>query len=115
MGVTNTATSAFSNLLSNGGLGTGLNVQQLVSQQIQADSGPLVLLQNQQTQLSAQTSALNNLNSDISSLQSALNNLTDFTGGLNAQQVSSGDSAILTGTANTTAQKTGHTIILKSL
>jgi flagellar hook-associated protein 2 len=115
MGVTNTATSALSNLLSNGGLGTGLNVQQLVSQQIQADSGPLVLLQNQQTQLSAQTSALNNLTADLSSLQSALNNLTDITGGLNAQQVSSGDSGILTGTANTTAQKAVHSVIVKSL
>src|SRR5580693_8586890 len=104
MGSTNTATSALSNLLSNGGIGTGLNVQQLVSQKIQADSGPLVLLQNQQTQLNAQTSAWNNLTLDLTSLQSAVNNLTDITGGLNAQQVNSSDGTILTGTANTSAQ-----------
>jgi flagellar hook-associated protein 2 len=115
MGSTNTATSALSNLLSNGGIGTGLNVQQLVSQKIQADSGPLVLLQNQQTQLNAQTSAWNNLTLDLTSLQSAVNNLTDITGGLNAQQVNSSDGTILTGTANTSAQAAVHNVIVKSL
>jgi flagellar hook-associated protein 2 len=115
MGSTNTATSALSNLLSNGGLGTGLNVQALVSQQIQADSRPLTLLQNQQTQLNAQTSALNNLTADVSSLQTALTNLTDITGGLNAQQVNSSDSTLLTGAASSSAQAAVHSIVVKSL
>jgi flagellar hook-associated protein 2 len=115
MGLTNTATTAVSSLLSNGGLGTGINVQQLVAQQIQADSGPLTLLQNQQTQLNSQTAALNNLSLDVTSLQSAVNNLTDFNGGLNAQQVNSSDNTILTGTANTTAQAGVHSIVVKSL
>jgi flagellar hook-associated protein 2 len=115
MGTTNTATNALSSLLSNGGLGTGLNVQQLVSQQIQADSGPLTQLQNQQTQLNAQSSALNNLSLDVTSLQTAVNNLTDFTGGLNAQQVNSSDSTILSGTAGSSAQAATHSIVVKSL
>jgi flagellar hook-associated protein 2 len=115
MGITNTGATAVSSLLSNGGLGTGLNVQQVVAQQIQADSGPLTILQNQQTQLSAQSSALNNLETDISNLQSAVFNLTDATGGLNAQQVNSSDSTILTGTAGSSAQSAVHSIVVNSL
>src|SRR4029077_12430270 len=115
MGSTNTGTSSLSNLLSNGGLGTGLNVQDLVGRQIQAESGPLTLLQTQQTQFNARTSALNNLSLDVTSLQTAVNSLTDFTGGLNAQQVNSSDSTILTGTANTSAQAAAHSVIVKSL
>jgi|HubBroStandDraft_2_1064218.scaffolds.fasta_scaffold35646_3 flagellar capping protein FliD len=78
MGIANTGTSALSNLLSNGGIGTGLNVQQLVSQQLQADSGPLVLLQNEQTQFSAQTSALNTLSADLLTLQGTVQSLTSL-------------------------------------
>jgi flagellar hook-associated protein 2 len=115
MAASNTGTSALTNLLSNGGLGTGLNVQQVVAQQIQADSGPLTLLQNQQTQLSAQSSALNNLETDVSNLQTAVFNLTDATGGLNAQQVSSSNTSVLTGTAGTTAQSAVHNVVVTSL
>jgi len=115
MGLTNVATSALSTLLSNGGIGTGLNVQELVSEQIQADSGPLTLLQNQQSQLSSQTSALNNLSSDLSSLLTAVNDLTDITGGLSSQQANSSDSSVLTATADTTAQQAVHNIVVSSL
>src|SRR5579864_2369907 len=103
MGIANTATSALSNLLSNGGIGTGLNVQQLVSQQLQADSGPLVLLQNEQTQFSAQTSALNALSADLLTLQGTVQNLTSLTGALSSEQATSSDNSILTATATTTA------------
>jgi flagellar hook-associated protein 2 len=115
MGITSTATSALSNLLSSGGIGTGLNVQALVSQTIQADSGPLIQLQNLQSSLNAQTSALNKLNSELSTLLTAVQNLSDFTGGLNALQASSSDSSIVTGTADTTAQQGVHTLVVSSL
>jgi len=115
MSVSNTGTSALSNLLSNGGIGTGLNVQQVVASQIQADSAPLTLLQNQQTALSAQSSALNSIELDVTNLQTAVFNLTNFSGGLNAQQVTSSDSTILTGTAGTSAQSATHNIVVNSL
>lgn len=115
MGITNTATSALSNLLSNGGIGTGLNVQQLVSQQLQADSGPLFLLQNEQTQFSAQTSALNTLSADLLTLQGTVQNLTSLTGALSSEQATSSDNSILTATADTTAQQAVHNIVVKSL
>jgi flagellar hook-associated protein 2 len=115
MGTTNTATSALSTLLANGGLGTGLNVQQLVAQKIQADSGPLVLLQNQQTDLNSQSAALNNLAVDLTKLQTALNNLTDVTGALSSQTATSSDTSILTASADTSAQQAVHTIVVKNL
>ncbi len=115
MGTTNTATSALSSLVNNGSLGTGLNVALLVSQTIQSESGPLNILQNHQSQLNAQTSALNNLNSDLSSLQTAVQNLTNVIGALNAQQVNSSDSTVLTATADTTAQQAVHNITVTSL
>jgi len=123
MSATNTGTTAVGSILSSGGLGTaatgglgtGLNVQQVVAAQIQADSAPLVQLQNQQTALSAQSSALNSLEVDVSNLQAAVFNLTDFSGGLNAQQVNSSDPTVLTGTASTSAQTATHNIVVKSL
>ncbi len=115
MGITNTGATAVSSLLSNGGLGTGLDVAQLVAQTIQADSGPLILLQDQQTQLNAQSSALTSLSNDLSSLQTAVNNLTNLTGGLNSQQATSSDNAILTATADSTAQQAVHNIVVTSL
>ena len=123
MSATNTGTTAVGSILSSGGLGTaatgglgtGLNVQQVVAAQIQADSAPLVQLQNQQTALSAQSSALNSLEVDVSNLQTAVFNLTDFSGGLNAQQVNSSDPTVLTGTASTSAQTATHNIVVKSL
>jgi len=115
MGITNTATSALSNLLSNGGLGTGLNVQQLVSQQLQADSGPLTLLQSEQAQFSSQTSALNTISADLLALQGTVQDLTSLTGALSSEQATSSDNSILTGTANSTAQQAVHNIVVKSL
>jgi len=123
MSVSNTGSLAVSTVLNNGGLGTtlngglgtGLNVSQVVAAQIQADSAPLTQLQSQQTALSAQSSALNTIETDVTNLQSALFNLTNFSGGLNAQQVTSSDATVLTGTAGTTAQTATHNIVVKSL
>jgi len=108
-------TSAVSTLLSNGGLGTGLNVSQLVSQTIAADSAPLTLLQDQQTTLTAENAALSNISDDLSSLQSAAYNLTNVVGGLSSQQANSSDSTILTATADGSAQQVVHSIVVKSL
>jgi flagellar hook-associated protein 2 len=115
MSVTNSGTTALSTLLSNGGLGTGLNVQQVVAAQIQADSAPLTQLQSQQTSLNSQSSALNNIEVDVANLQTAVFSLTDFSGGLNAQQVTSSDTTVLTGTAGTSAQSSTHNIVVNSL
>jgi flagellar hook-associated protein 2 len=123
MSATNSGTTAVGSILSNGGLGTaaagglgtGLNVQQVVAAQIQADSAPLILLQNRQTALNAQSSALNSMEVDVSNLQAAVFNLTDFTGGLNAQQANSSDPSVLTATAGTSAQAATHNIVVKSL
>jgi flagellar hook-associated protein 2 len=115
MGITNTGTSALSNLLSNGGLGQGLNVQQLVSQQIQADSGPLTARQGEQTQLSAQTAALNTISADLLTLQGSVQNLTSITGGLSSAQANSSDTSVVTATADTSAQQAVHNIVVTSL
>jgi flagellar hook-associated protein 2 len=115
MGVTNTATSTLAALLSNGGIGTGLNVQELVSQQLQVDSAPLTQLQNEQTTLNSQNAALSTIGSDLSALQTAVNNLTDFNGALNSQQTTSSDNAILTASADSTAVPTVHNIVVKTL
>jgi flagellar hook-associated protein 2 len=115
MGITNTGTSALSNLLSNGGLGQGLNVQQLVSQQLQADSGPLTLLESEQTQLNSQTSALNTISADLVTLQGTVQSLTSLTGGLSSEQANSSDTSIMAAAADTTAQQAVHNIVVSSL
>jgi flagellar hook-associated protein 2 len=115
MSVTNTATSTLAALLSNGGIGTGLNVQELVSQQIQIDSAPLTQLQGEQTTLNSQNSALSSIGADLIALQTAVNNLTDFSGALSAQQATSSDNSILTATADSTALPAVHNIVVQTL
>jgi len=109
------ATTAVSTLLSNGGLGTGLNVAEIVSQTIEADSAPLTLLEDQQKTLTAETAALNNISDDLISLQNAVDNLTYFTGDLSSQQATSSDISILSATAGPTAQQAVHSIVVNSL
>lgn len=94
---------------------TGLNVAQLV----QASMAPLEIpeqnLQNEQTQLSSQSSALGTLNSDLTAFQSALSALSSLTGGLASTAVTSSNSSVLTATSDSTASAGDHSVTVTQL
>lgn len=93
-----TTTSA-TGTLTTSGLGSGLDINSMVSQLVAAEGNPKkALLTNKQTQLTAQISALGTLKAALSSVQSSLSSLdqpSDFT----ALAATSGNQDLFTATA----------------
>jgi flagellar hook-associated protein 2 len=96
-------------------VGTGFDVQSIVSEIIASQSGPLNDLQTEQTTLNSQTSALNNINSLLQTLQTTVQGLSDVNGALTAQTATSSNANILTATGSSTATPGTHTIVVNSL
>ncbi|HLI35557.1 MAG TPA: flagellar filament capping protein FliD [Terriglobia bacterium] len=97
------------------GLGSGLNVQQTVSQLVAAaQQSEAPLLQEQQLYTS-QTSALNNINTLLGNLQTAVSALQDPLGALSAETATSSNTSVLTATAGSGATTGSHTITVNSL
>jgi flagellar hook-associated protein 2 len=100
---------------SNGGLGSGINVSDVVTGIIQADSAPLTLMEDQETTLDNQSSALSAINSDLTNLQSSVNALNDFSGAFSSLAVTSSDSSVLTATTGSGATSGTHTVVVSNL
>lgn len=102
-----------SGIISSPGVGSGLNVQSIVSQLLQADFGPQqTLLTNQQNGLNSQLSAFGAINSDASSISSALKTLGSLTPSYNA---SSSNSALVGATSDGTATPGSYNVSVSAL
>jgi flagellar hook-associated protein 2 len=97
------------------GLGTGIDVQQFVQLALAGAQANITNLQNEQTTLNSQSSAIAQITSDLNNLQSAAFALSDPLGALAAQTTSSSNSNVLTATAASTATPGTHTIGVTSL
>jgi flagellar hook-associated protein 2 len=97
------------------GLGTGIDVQQFVQLALAGAQANITNLQNEQTALNSQTSAIAQITSDLNNLQSAAFALSDPLGALAAQTTNSSNSNVLTATAASTASPGTHTISVTSL
>jgi flagellar hook-associated protein 2 len=97
------------------GLGTGIDVAQFVQLALAGDQANITNLQNSQSALSAQSSALSKITADLTALQTAAFSLNDPLGSLNAQTATSSDSSVLGATAASTAAAGAHTITVTSL
>ncbi len=75
MAVTN---SIGSGILSSPGVGSGLDVNGIVSQLMAVEQKPLTQLQTKDSQVNAQISAYGTLSSSLSSFQTAMNNIGDL-------------------------------------
>ena len=64
--------------ISSAGIGSGLDVNSIVSQLMAVERRPLTLLQNKETKYNAQVSSYGTLSSALSSFQSAMNGLGDL-------------------------------------
>lgn len=100
---------------SNGGLGSGISVSNVVNEILQADSAPLQLMQQQATQLNNQLSAVKTITSDLSNLQTSVSALNDFLGAFSSLAVTSTNSSVVTATAGSGATSGTHTVVVSNL
>ncbi|MEC5163729.1 flagellar filament capping protein FliD [Janthinobacterium sp. CG_S6] len=83
------------------GVGSNLDVNNIVSQLMASENAPLNLLKAKETTFNAKLSAYGTIQSALSTFQSALKALS--TGALNAQTATSSNSTVLTASAGSTA------------
>jgi len=100
--------------ISAAGIGSGLDINGLVSQLMMAESKPLDLLKAQEKQFNTKLSAYGTLKSAISTFQTAMRTLTG-SNGLSAQTVTSSNAGVLSATANGTAAAGFFTIEVTQL
>jgi flagellar hook-associated protein 2 len=94
---------------------SGFDVQGLVDAIIQADQAQEQPWKDQQTALTAQTSAINQLNADLAAVNASVQSLTDVTGAFNQRVASSTDNAIVGATVSNSAAVGDHTVEVNSL
>ena len=100
--------------LSSPGIGSGLDVNTLVSKLMSVEQQPLTKLATDEAKFQTKISALGNLKAALGSLQSAaaaLNDPTRFT----SKTASSSDSSVLTGSATTIASTGSYSMVVSSL
>ena len=95
--------------------GSGIDVTAVVNQILDAARAPERLWQQQQSDFTAQTNALNSLNSSLSALQTAMQALSDASGALSANKATSSQTGILTATAQAGAPAGNHLITVSNL
>src|SRR5581483_631739 len=93
----------------------GIDVTAVVDQILYADRAPERLWQAQQASLTSQAGVLTSINTDLSDLYTKVNALKDSFGVVSAKSVSSSDSGIVTGTAQSNAISGNHTIVVGKL
>jgi flagellar hook-associated protein 2 len=96
-------------------LGTGIDVQQFVTNALANQQAAITNLQTQQTALNSQTSALLAIQTDLNNLQKAEQALRDPFGEFNSQAATSSASNVATATADGTAASAVHTITVNAL
>lgn len=92
-----------------------INVQSLLNSAISAAQAPLNLLQNQQNQVQAQSSALSSISTDMTALSTAVQALTNTSGAMNAVTATSSNTSLLGATADATALPGTHSVVVNSL
>ncbi|MBK4738976.1 flagellar filament capping protein FliD [Noviherbaspirillum pedocola] len=88
--------------ISSVGIGSGLDVNSIVTQLMSVENQPLTLLQNKEATYQAQLSALGQVKSALSTFQSAAGSLSDPTQ-FAAVKATVGDSGVLTASASSSA------------
>lgn len=95
--------------LASPGIGSGLDVNGIVSALMRVASLPLTQLQSQESKINAQISAYGTLKSGLASFQAAMNGLGDLTK-FQVNAATSSDNTVLTASASSTAAVGSHTV-----
>ncbi|HEY1731350.1 MAG TPA: flagellar filament capping protein FliD [Terriglobales bacterium] len=107
--IVNNVNDAFS------GKTSGIDVGTVVGELMQVERQPEVQLQNQQTTINSQVSALNGISSQLTALYTSVNNLKDIFGAFSQNATGSSDSAIVSATADRTATAGTHSVTVSKL
>ena len=100
---------------SSGGLGGGIDVSTLVAAAMANQQAELQLLQDQQSTLSTEQSALSSFNNDLQTLQTSVYALTDPVSAFTALAATSSNSSEVTASAISGAATGTHTITVNNL
>ena len=96
-------------------LGQGIDIQQFVNLALSGDQANISNLQNSQSILNAQSTALAKINTDLNNLQSAVFALNDPLGSLASQVATSSNTNVLNATASASALPGVHTVTVTNL
>lgn len=96
------------------GLGSGLNVDEMVAKLVALEKRPLTQLQTKASGINAQVSAFSQLKSQISNLQDQVNKLT-AAATWQGKTLTSGNAAVLSGTASAKAENGTFDVFVKQL
>ncbi len=94
---------------------SGIDVGTIVSELMQVEEQPEVQLQDQQSTISSQVSALSTMSSQLTALYNDVNNLTDLTGAFNQNTAASTDAATVSASADSTATAGTHSVMVNNL
>jgi len=100
--------------ISSPGLGSGLDVNGIVSQLMSVEQQPLVRLNQKEAQVQAEISAYGTLKSGLSSLQTAMEKLTDAET-FQATKATSSDSDVFTVSSDTNAVTSSYNVTVNRL
>ncbi len=101
-------------MLSSPGIGSGLDVNGIVSQLMVLEQRPLVRLQLEQESVQVQISALGQFKTDLGTLKQAAEKLADA-GTYDVFNAASSNESVLTGSASATAAPASHSITVTQL
>jgi flagellar hook-associated protein 2 len=107
--IVNNVNDAFS------GKTSGIDVSTVVGELMQVERQPEVQLQNQQTSINSQVSALTGISTQLTALYTSVNSLKDIFGAFSQNTTGSSDSAIVSATADSTAAAGTHSITVSKL
>jgi flagellar hook-associated protein 2 len=112
--------STISNIVGNvndafSGKTDGIDVSTVVNELMQVERQPEVQLQNQQTTINSQVSALTSISSQLTALYTSVNTLKDFNGAFSQNTTGSTNSAIVSASADSTATAGTHTVVVSKL
>jgi flagellar hook-associated protein 2 len=100
--------------ISSPGIGSGLDVNSMVSQLMSVESQPLTLLQGKEATYQSQLSALGQVKSALSTFQSAVQGLSD-PAQFEAVKATAGDSSVLSASADSTAAAGSYALEVSQL
>ncbi|MBV8632989.1 MAG: flagellar filament capping protein FliD [Burkholderiaceae bacterium] len=109
-----TATSSGAAALSDTGIGSGLDVNSIVSKLMEVESQPVTQLNNQITSYQATLSAYGQVNSSLGSFQAAVQSLAIAANSI-ALGVTSSNTSVLSGTTTTGAQAGSYNVNVTQL
>jgi flagellar hook-associated protein 2 len=100
--------------ISSPGIGSGIQVNDIISKLMVAESAPLAQYDKKSASYLGQVSAFGNLSGALGTFQSSLSSLTSLSG-FQTMSTASGDSSIFTATANGTAKAGSYKVIVNQV